>query len=451
MSLAAARRSSALVVAAVSVALFADSLLYSAVVPVLPGYAERLGVGPLGIGTLFASYAVTLVAATVAVGRMGDRVGRRGPLVVGMLGVTGATLLFASATTYPQLVVARSLQGAAAGVVWTVGVALVAHRLPPDRVGLGMGVVMASMSAGLLVGPPLAGILATAHGFRAPFLVCAGLVALCALAQLAPASAPVPSPARTPVRELLGAPRFRATLAAVVLAAAVLSMLEPLLPLDLASRLDATPAVVGLVFGAATLAHLVVSPAVGSLADRRPTFPALPAGLLVMAAAVPFATVPGSGIGVAGVLVVVALGYSLVLIPGLSRVALDVRATGGGYAAACAVFNVTYAAGMAIGPFVGGAAADRVPLPGLFAATAVVLALGALLVHRLDARSRPPVALPAIPDETDPHHEGTRTALPRLTHGGPIDRTPTTGPRPDRSPVPPGDVTPDRADTSTTH
>ena len=62
---------------------------------------------------------------------------------------------------------------------------------------------------------------------------------------------------------------IRSTTLAVLIGAGTISMLEPLLPLDMTERLGAGAAAIGLAFGAAALAHLLASPAVGALADRR--------------------------------------------------------------------------------------------------------------------------------------------------------------------------------------
>jgi predicted MFS family arabinose efflux permease len=373
-------------VAAVSAALFVDSLLYSVVVPVLPAYAGRLGASPTAIGALFAAYAAALLLATPVFARVADRMGRRWPLVLGSVGVAGATLLFAVATAYPALVAARAAQGAAAAAVWTSGIALVAELVPAERLGQAMGTVLACMSAGLIAGPPVGGVLVEAFGHRAPFLACAAVAAAVCLALLpllgrpgraAPAA---PAPA---VPALLRDPAVRGTLAAVVLGAAALSMLEPLLPVDLAGRLGAGSVGIGLIFGAATLAHGVVSPLVGRLADRCPRARLIPGGLLAMAAFAPFLGLPRHAGAVAALLVGFAVAYSFVLVPVLSRLAEVVRAgPGEGYATVYGLFNITYAVGKFAGPLAGGAAAAALGVPTALTGLAAVLAVAAVLLAR---------------------------------------------------------------------
>ena len=411
-------------VAAVCAAVFADSLLYSVIVPVLPRYAERLGATPFAVGLLFASYAVALLAATPVLAAVSDRVGRRTPLLLGLAAVAGATLLFGFATSYPQLVAARSVQGLAAAAVWTVGVALVAESVPPGRLGVCLGTVMASMSAGLVLGPPLGGLLVEAHGYRATFLVCAGVVVGCLLLQVVLVREPS-GPREAPVaqRKLLADPALRRTLVAVAAAAASLSMLEPLLPLDLAERYGAGARDIGLVFGAATLAHLLSSPVLGALADRWSARRLMPAGLVAAGVLMPLLWIPRSTPGVAVVLVLFAVAYGLVLVPALPEIGAVVRAHGGsGYAGAYGAFNIAYAVGMVAGPVAGSAAASRLTLgPVLVGFGALLAAGGALLMVRRPARSNP-----------DPHHIPGLPTVGSRTDGGTHEPHRT---RPARRPV----------------
>ncbi len=379
-------------VVAVSAAMFADSLLYSIIVPVLPVHAESLGASPTAIGVLFASYAVALLAAIPVFGLLSDRIGRRVPLIAGMAGVSIATTLFAFADSYLPLVAARSVQGLAAAAVWTCGIALVADIVPPTRLGASMGVVMASMSAGLIAGPPLGGVLAESYGYRAPFFVCAAVTAGCAVLQVF-----VRDPAQrvgrsAPLRELFANRTIRSTTLAVLIGAGTISMLEPLLPLDMTERLGAGAAAIGLAFGAAALAHLLASPAVGALADRRGSNGLIPCGLLGMALVLPFLAFPGSTLGVTALLVGFAVAYSFILIPALTQIGAVIRDRGGtGYAAAYGLFNMAYALGMVAGPLLGSVAVSAVSLPVVLTSVGVCLAVGGIVLLRRSSRKAAPL------------------------------------------------------------
>ena len=368
-------------VATVSAALFADSLLYSAVVPVLPLYAREHGVSTTGIGLLFASYAAALLAATPVAAAVSEMVGHRRMLVVGTAGVTVATLLFANADSYGALLAGRSMQGAAAAAVWTSGVALVADRVEVGRQGAMMGVVMAAVSAGLLLGPPVCGALTDALGYRAAFLLLAGAAAVCAALQPLLLGR-APATRRGGGFRALRTSRFLSTMFAVAMAAGCLALLEPLVPLDLHNRLGAGSRDIGLVFGAATLAHLVAAPAVGALADRCQRMTLIAWGLVAMGGIVPLLTIPGSLLTTVAVLALFAVAYSFVLVPTLPEIADQSRASGGGYAAAYATFNIAFAAGMMTGPASGGALASAVSLDFALVLTSLLL-LGAGILLRL--------------------------------------------------------------------
>ena len=83
--------SRALAVALVTTAVFTDILAYSIAVPVLPHLSREFGASPTLIGLLFASFGVTLFAVSVPMGSFSDRVGRRLPLVGGLLALVRLT------------------------------------------------------------------------------------------------------------------------------------------------------------------------------------------------------------------------------------------------------------------------------------------------------------------------------------------------------------------------
>ena len=71
----------------VTLAIFTDMLVYGLVVPILPGYASSLGVSQTAIGLLFACYAIALFIATPVFGILSDKIGRKGPMLWGLLGL----------------------------------------------------------------------------------------------------------------------------------------------------------------------------------------------------------------------------------------------------------------------------------------------------------------------------------------------------------------------------
>src|SRR5262249_4586205 len=133
-------------VALVTFATFIDLVAYSICVPVLPDLAARLGATPTMIGILFGSFGVTLLAVSVPMGAVSDRLGRQTPLIAGTIGLGASTALFAVSGTLPLLFGARLLQGAADGVTWVAGFALIADLYGPEDRGRVMGYVMSGTS-----------------------------------------------------------------------------------------------------------------------------------------------------------------------------------------------------------------------------------------------------------------------------------------------------------------
>lgn len=370
---------------AVALAMFADLLVYSMVVPILPVYASSLGASPAQIGLLFAAYAIGLIPATILFGWAADRRGRRRSMLLGAAGLVMTTIMFTVATTYPVLVLARFLQGVAAAGTWTASLALLAEVLPPPRRGRGMSVVLVSMTAGSLVGPPLGGFLFDLGGIHMPFLAVIGLtlLTLVALAVLL-VEPPRHKAAWLPLAALL---RDRALLRLALVVAVgggSLSLLEPVLPLHLARTMHATSGAIGLLFAAAVLVYGIASPPFGVLADRSRPQRLMGVGLVATAVTLPVLAFPRSLPVEGAALMAFALAYGLTLAPALPGFAAVVDRYGGGsYGTAYAVFNLAYAAGMTAGPIAGGALATVLAIPAtLGLAAAVTLLVGAELLVR---------------------------------------------------------------------
>ena len=263
------RNSRAVAVALVSFAAFTDLVAYSIAVPVLPDLSRRFGASPTMIGLLFASFGLTLLGVSIPIGSVSDRIGRKGPMVGGLIVLMLSTVLFAFADSLPWLFAARLAQGAADAVTWVVGFALIADLYGPAERGRVMGFVMSGTSFGLMIGPSLGGWLYETGGMRLPFLTVAGLAAAAAIGFLW-LRPPETHAAReaVPLRQLLRVRAVAICALTVVVAASTAAMLEPAVSLWLSSDLNLNPSRVGVVFGVAAVAATALHPVFGRLADR---------------------------------------------------------------------------------------------------------------------------------------------------------------------------------------
>jgi len=262
------RSSRAVAVAFVTFATFTDIVAYAIAIPVLPALSRKLGASPTMIGLLFASFGVTLLTVSIPMGAVSDRVGRKGPIVGGLVALFAASLLFAFADTLPWLFAARLVQGAADGITWVVGFALVADLYDSNERGKITGMVMMGTSFAVMIGPTIGGWLYEAGGIRMPFLFVAGLSAIAAALFVWYRPPPRHEDVEhVPIGVVLRVPAIAVCAVAVVAISATISMLEPILSLHMAT-LGVGPARVGTLYGAAAVVTTLLHPIIGRMADR---------------------------------------------------------------------------------------------------------------------------------------------------------------------------------------
>ena len=112
-----------------------NQLGFGAVIPVLPLYAQSFGVSQAAIGGTIAVYGLARVLLSVPTGRVADWLGRRSALAAGGILSAIGNLWCAFAATYPELVAARFVAGAGAGVVMTAGMIVLADISRPANRG----------------------------------------------------------------------------------------------------------------------------------------------------------------------------------------------------------------------------------------------------------------------------------------------------------------------------
>ncbi len=225
------------------------------------------------VGVLFGAYASAILAGTWPLGRLADRIGRRKPFLWGLVGLAATTVLFAFASSYPLLLLARVLQGLAAAATWTSGLALLAEGFPSERRGQAMATAFAAANIGVLLGPPISGFLMESFGPRSPFLLAAGLALADAAARVGFLRDAEPPPgARVGLSGLLANATVRTFAGAMALGASLWAILESTLPLHLDATLGMRASEIGILFAAAALdAHAHLAPHGPPLGPRRAT------------------------------------------------------------------------------------------------------------------------------------------------------------------------------------
>ncbi|MGH9143573.1 MAG: MFS transporter [Vicinamibacterales bacterium] len=393
----AVRRSArGLAVALVTLATFTDIVAYSVAVPVLPDLSRKLGASPTVIGLLFASFGVTLLTVSIPMGAVSDRIGRKAPLVGGMLALAAATLLFAFSDGLPWLFAARLVQGAADAVTWVVGFALIADRYGPDERGRVSGIVMSGTSVAFMVGPSIGGWLYEVGGIRAPFVLVAGLAVVAAVGFLG-----LDTPSEhadteaVPIGAVLRSRPVAICAAVVVAISATVSMLEPVLPLFLNGKFGIGPARLGVMFGCGAVASALLHPMYGRLADRWGGRRLMLIGLPLVACALPQLTMAWSYSTTIAFFILNTAAVALVITPSLTFMAEAVSAAGvGSFGVGYGLYNMAWGAGLLGGPAIAGFVFERAGFARLTLLWAPLLLIVSALLTRVE------FSVPGSPETT---------------------------------------------------
>ncbi len=246
-----------------------ETLLLSALSPLLPQFEEILDLSKAQVGLLNAAYPLgtflVAVPAALAVARIGIRSAVAAALVLLALSTIALGLL----DSYAGLVVARFLQGAAGGgIAWPLATAWLTSETPPERRGRVLGAVIGISIFGATLGPG-----ARRRRHRQPpgdvprprrGRVRRDRAARPAAVAADPARLRAARPARRADRTgavLLG-------LWFVIIPGALFGMLGTLLPLQL-DRLDVGPAGIATVFVVSAAVGAGVTTVTGRVVDRR--------------------------------------------------------------------------------------------------------------------------------------------------------------------------------------
>lgn len=341
----------------VTLAVFTDMFIHGMIVPILPIYAASLGISQTALGFLFGSYALALLITTPIFGMISDKLGRRGPMLWGILGLAAATLLFAFANTFWFLFLARILQGCAAAITWTAGLALLADFYPSEERGQAMGIALSGQAIGILVGPSMGGWLYQIGGYMFPFFVAAGMAVLDGLLRLLLLKEEPHREKQTEQQpfELLRNQHFLLIVGAVMIGAAVPSALQPTLPARFEAVFHATPLVIGLLFAVPTIAYAVIAPLIGRLSTKLGHTRMTVLGFIITALAMAFVTLPSNIYLEIAALTLIGIGMGMILAPSLPRMAdLAQEKENASYGFTFAIYNTAYSVGMMMGPVLSG-------------------------------------------------------------------------------------------------
>ncbi len=258
-----------------------NQLGFGAVIPVLPLYAQSFDVSQAAIGATVAIYGLARVLCSVPTGRVADRFGRRSALAVGGGVSTLGNLWCAVAGSYTELVLARFVAGAGAGIVMTAGMIVLADITRTATRGRVMAIYQGVFLFAVGIGPFPGGYLAERFGLDAPFLlygVASAVVTAVAWFGVAETRGlgAVHGAGRAALASLRGQLRTLAAntgfllvcLISLVNAVARTGALFSIVPILAQERLSLSATQIGLGFALGSIVGLVLTYPSGALADR---------------------------------------------------------------------------------------------------------------------------------------------------------------------------------------
>jgi predicted MFS family arabinose efflux permease len=149
----------------------------------LPGLADDLSVTLVAAGQLITVFALTYAISSPVLSALTAGVGRRNLLLVSMTAFALANFFAASATDFWQLLAARILLAAAAGLYVPSASALAGAIVAPERRGAALAIVNGGTSIAVALGVPIGAMVGHTLGWRMTF-VGVGVMASIALAGL---------------------------------------------------------------------------------------------------------------------------------------------------------------------------------------------------------------------------------------------------------------------------
>ncbi len=339
-------------VALVSSIIFVDVLLYTALTPLVPSYADEFDLSKSGAGLLLAAFGAGAILGGIPGGLAAARFGPKHAVVGGLVLLGVSSIAFALAGGVATLLLARFVQGFSSTITWAGALAWVTSTAPKEQRGQMIGTAFGAAVAGAVLGPMFGGI-AESVGIRASFTTVAavafGFAGLAILGRAAPGEPLHVEGLRRAFRDT----RFVGGLWLNALPALLFGTLAVLAPLALDEAGWATLAI-GSVFFAAGIVEVVLNPLLGRLTDRRgrllPIRVALAASMIVAVAL----AVSSEPVAIAVLIAAAAIAFGSIYTPAMALTSDRAETTGLAQGLAFGIMNTAWALGALAGPTLGG-------------------------------------------------------------------------------------------------
>lgn len=333
-----------------------DAMLFTALAPLVPGYAHEFDLGKAGAGLLVGAFGAGALFGGIPGGVASARFGPKRAVVLGLLLLSVASFAFALAGGAWTLGLARFVQGFASTTTWAGALAWLTVATPRSRRGELVGTAFGAAVFGAVVGP-MFGAVAEAISIRGTFAAVGVATLFFAAAAQAHPAAPPELQAEGSTRRALRDPRFVGGLWLNTLPALLFGLLAVLVPL----RLDAGgygALAIGIVFFVSGLIETAVNPLLGRFSDRRGRLLPIRAALAASVGVALALAITRDPVVVMILTGVAAVSFGGFYTPGIALVSDRAETVGLSQGLGFGIMNTAWAAGNMTGPAAGGALAD---------------------------------------------------------------------------------------------
>jgi DHA1 family multidrug resistance protein-like MFS transporter len=239
--------------------------------PILPLYAQSLGINIIDWSILATSSALGMFLFEWFWGRISDRVDRRLLMLLSALGMSAIFPVYTLKSAIPYFIIVQFFWGAIGVGLGPTTRAYVTDESPQKSVGLFSSLWWSFATLGRIIGPIIGAYIAVLYGFSYSFYASSvlGLVLAC----LVVLTLPKPK-TRTTIQ---ATPRFKSTFhmrsagflfLSTVFGFMPLSLMKSFLPLYASEQVNMSTVQVGILLSAAFAAQLLAIPLFGWLSDK---------------------------------------------------------------------------------------------------------------------------------------------------------------------------------------
>ena len=150
-----------------------------------PSFVQDIGIAYNNTTWTALAQATSTAACAPILGKVGDAIGRKRTLLLGIAVFTLGNVLSALANSLVFMMIARFVVGIGTAAMTPVIMAYIVTSFPPNQVAKGFSLYMLISSASVIFGPTLGGLIISAYGWRAMLwvcvVICVGTFAVCLL------------------------------------------------------------------------------------------------------------------------------------------------------------------------------------------------------------------------------------------------------------------------------